>query len=149
MFDNYLAWLTAGVVGPSVLPPLANVIKRGLMDDTPLNRNVRDNLHFLSAIKDGQLCWVSVGLLITGLFEMLITAQQGMATVIYTMGLALLLFANGIVFSEGSGTPTPWPGTPILGMRRLWISVIALLATALCCFCIHYAVDMHAWWQKH
>ena len=76
---------------------------------------------------------------------MLIAAQQGMATTIYALGLAFLLFGNGIIFSEGSGKPTPWPGTPVLGMRRLWMSVLALVATAFCCFCIHYAADMHAW----
>lgn len=144
MFDSFSMWLTGSMIGPSIMPPIANWAKRLVTDKTPTNQTLIDNLHPITAVKDGQLCWVSAALSVTGIFEIIVSSDKGVATAVYILAICCSLFGNGIVFAEGAGNPTPWPGTPILQMRKLWASFILLIATTVCCFCIHYDRDVQA-----
>jgi hypothetical protein len=140
---NLVAPIGAPILGALIVTPF--VYKSG-------SKNKRG--HPLGAFKDGQLCWVVMGMCFNAFYE-LRTPSEGMTVpteFTNTMGVALIvlmLLSTGLAVL-GSAMPVPWPKPSATPLGPLKASVKFLVDFAVLLFSIAATVAVvYVAWNVH
>jgi hypothetical protein len=144
-------WVIVNLVAPVAVPILGALLvslfvyKRG-------GKSKRG--HPLAAFKDGQLCWVVMGMCFNSLYELAtpskgITVPRAFSDVMEVLLIGLMLGSVGIAVL-GSALPVPWPKPPTTPISRTrafgnWVMDFPILLLSVLCT----ATVIYVAWNVH